>query len=95
MFNVVEINQSLSLWLHPDDASLSIWLHLDEEIRYMILIPYLGVARVGDSLNFEACMDISYLLYEKEKTSTLYSSPRFLAASILDRRGRSDLLHFH
>ncbi|PWA60371.1 cyclin-J18 [Artemisia annua] len=31
----------------------------------------------------EVCMDIMDLLYEKEETSTLYSSPHSLAASIL------------
>lgn len=41
------------------------------------------VAKVGDLVNFEACMDVMDLLYEKEKTSTLYSSPHSLAASVL------------
>ncbi|KAJ9546898.1 hypothetical protein OSB04_019441 [Centaurea solstitialis] len=41
------------------------------------------VATVGYHLNFEVCMDIMDLLYEKEETSALYASPRSLAASIL------------
>lgn len=44
-----------------------------------------GVARVGEHVNFEACMDIMDLLYEKEETSILFSSPILLAASILAR----------
>ncbi|PSR90975.1 Cyclin-J18 like [Actinidia chinensis var. chinensis] len=48
-----------------------------------LLIQFKGVARVGKLVNFEACMDIMDLLYEKEETSTLYNSPRYLAASIL------------
>ncbi|AES60002.2 putative cyclin [Medicago truncatula] len=42
-----------------------------------------GVAKVGELINFEACMEIMDLLYEKEKTTFLYRSPRSLAASIL------------
>ncbi|GMY18128.1 cyclin-J18 isoform X1 [Fagus crenata] len=42
-----------------------------------------GVAKLGEVLNFEACMDIMDLLYEKDETSVLYSSPRSLAASVL------------
>ncbi|KAI9074105.1 hypothetical protein K1719_043950 [Acacia pycnantha] len=41
------------------------------------------VAIVGDLINFEACMEIMDLLYEKEETSFLYKSPCSLAASIL------------
>ncbi|XP_028767072.1 cyclin-J18-like [Neltuma alba] len=41
------------------------------------------VAKVGDLINFEACMEIMDLLYEKKKTSFLYKSPCSLAASIL------------
>ncbi|XP_073130499.1 cyclin-J18 isoform X2 [Henckelia pumila] len=41
------------------------------------------VARVGEHVNFEVCMDVLDLLYEKEATSLLYNSPCFLAASIL------------
>lgn len=42
-----------------------------------------GVAKVGELINFEACMEIMDLLYEKEETTFLYRSPRSLAASIL------------
>ncbi|KAF7808477.1 cyclin-J18 isoform X1 [Senna tora] len=42
-----------------------------------------GVAKVGELINFEACMEIMDLLYEREETSFLYSSPHSLAASIL------------
>ncbi|KAL6551329.1 hypothetical protein OROMI_021817 [Orobanche minor] len=42
------------------------------------------VARVGEHVKYEACMDILDLLYEcEEMTSLLQSSPRALAASIL------------
>ncbi|KAL3814534.1 hypothetical protein ACJIZ3_015802 [Penstemon smallii] len=41
------------------------------------------VARVGEHVDFEACMDIMDLLYEKEVMPVLYSSPCFKAASIL------------
>ncbi|XP_054792606.1 cyclin-J18-like isoform X2 [Prosopis cineraria] len=41
------------------------------------------VAKVGDLINFEACIEIMDLLYEKEETSFLYKSPCSLAASIL------------
>lgn len=41
------------------------------------------VAKFGNLVNFEACMDVMDLLYEKEETSTLYSSPHSLAASVL------------
>ncbi|KAL1292361.1 cyclin-J18 isoform X2 [Arachis ipaensis] len=45
-----------------------------------------GVAKAGELINFEACMEILDLLYEKEETSLLctYSCPpHSLAASIL------------
>ncbi|KAL5553335.1 hypothetical protein UlMin_040736 [Ulmus minor] len=48
-----------------------------------LLLRLKEVAKVGDLVNFEACMDIMDLLYEKEETSILYSSPCSLAASIL------------
>eukprot|EP00257_Ricinus_communis_P017904 XP_015576461.1 cyclin-J18 isoform X2 [Ricinus communis] len=48
-----------------------------------LLSQFREVAKVGDFLNSEACMDIMDLLYEKEETSVLYSSPRSLAASTL------------
>jgi hypothetical protein len=41
-----------------------------------------GVAKVGEVLDFEACMDIMDLLYEKDETSIRYP-PCSLAASIL------------
>ncbi|GKC07688.1 cyclin-J18 isoform X2 [Tanacetum coccineum] len=48
-----------------------------------LLIQLKEVATVGDHLNIEVCMDIMDLLYEKEETSPLYSSPHSLVASIL------------
>ncbi|KVH96392.1 Cyclin-like protein [Cynara cardunculus var. scolymus] len=40
-----------------------------------LVIQLKEVAIVGYHLNFEVCMDIMDLLYEKEETSDLYSSP--------------------
>ncbi|KAF3432051.1 hypothetical protein FNV43_RR26790 [Rhamnella rubrinervis] len=48
-----------------------------------LLFQLKGVAKVGDLVNFEVSMDVMDLLYEKEETSTLYSSPHSLAASVL------------
>ncbi|KAK8657473.1 hypothetical protein V6N13_035708 [Hibiscus sabdariffa] len=48
-----------------------------------LFIQFKGVAKVGELMNFEACMDLMDLLYEKEETSLLFSSPCSLAASIL------------
>ncbi|KDP38176.1 hypothetical protein JCGZ_04819 [Jatropha curcas] len=48
-----------------------------------LLAQFRAVAKVGEFVNIEACMDIMDLLYEKEKTSILYCSPRSLAASTL------------
>nr|POE84034.1 cyclin-j18 [Quercus suber] len=45
--------------------------------------PLREVAKLGEVLNFEACIDIMDLLYERDETSVLYSSPRSLAASVL------------
>ncbi|CAK9158143.1 unnamed protein product [Ilex paraguariensis] len=42
-----------------------------------------GVARVGEHLSFDTRMNIMDILYEKEETSVLHSSPRSLAACIL------------
>ncbi|CAK8570776.1 unnamed protein product [Lathyrus sativus] len=42
-----------------------------------------GVAKVGELIRFEVCMDIMDLLYEKEETSYFYRTPHSLAASIL------------
>ncbi|KZV45050.1 hypothetical protein F511_10367 [Dorcoceras hygrometricum] len=41
------------------------------------------IARVGEYVSYEVCMDVLDLLYEKEAISILYNSPCFLAASIL------------
>ncbi|KAI3670550.1 hypothetical protein L1987_87888 [Smallanthus sonchifolius] len=50
-----------------------------------LLIQLKEVAKNEDHLNFEVCMDImDLLLYEKEETTTLYSSPHSLVASILN-----------
>ncbi|CAH8347340.1 unnamed protein product [Eruca vesicaria subsp. sativa] len=48
-----------------------------------LLIQFKEVAKAGELLNFEACMDMMDLLYEKEETSVLYHSSTSLAASIL------------
>ncbi|XP_022156061.1 cyclin-J18 [Momordica charantia] len=48
-----------------------------------LLIQFKKVAKVGELVNWEACMDVMDLLYEKEETSVFYSSPCSLAASIL------------
>ncbi|KAK1439349.1 hypothetical protein QVD17_05165 [Tagetes erecta] len=48
-----------------------------------LLIQLKEVATIGDHLDIEVCMDIMDLLYEKEETTTLYTSPHSLAASIL------------
>ncbi|CAN4092656.1 unnamed protein product [Withania somnifera] len=48
------------------------------------LVTKLGeVARVGEQLNFETCMDIMDLLYEKAEISSFNCSPHHLAASIV------------
>ncbi|PIA56411.1 hypothetical protein AQUCO_00700617v1 [Aquilegia coerulea] len=56
-------------------------------ITYVFLEDYLiqfrQLARVGELLNFEACMDIMDLLYETEEMSILYDFPRFLAAAVM------------
>ncbi|PON31911.1 Cyclin [Parasponia andersonii] len=48
-----------------------------------LLLQLREVAKVGDLVNFEACMDVMDLLYEKEETSAEHCSPRSLAASTL------------
>lgn len=48
-----------------------------------LIIQLKDVARVGEHVNFEACLDIMDLLYEKEDTSILFSTSKCLAASIL------------
>ncbi|XP_057443300.1 cyclin-J18 isoform X1 [Lotus japonicus] len=46
-------------------------------------IQFKGVTKVGELIDFDVCMDVMDLLYEKEETSFLYRSPHSLAASIL------------
>ncbi|RDX83572.1 Type IV inositol polyphosphate 5-phosphatase 9, partial [Mucuna pruriens] len=46
-------------------------------------IQFMGVAKVGELISIEACMEIMDLLYEKEDMSFLFRSPHSLAASIL------------
>ncbi|EXC05034.1 hypothetical protein L484_019282 [Morus notabilis] len=65
--------------LHFDIGVGNIAFVLLEEL----LVQLKEVARVGDLVNFEACMDIMDLLYEKEKMSSGYCSPCSLAASTL------------
>ncbi|GLT90592.1 hypothetical protein SLE2022_085170 [Rubroshorea leprosula] len=48
-----------------------------------LFVRFKGVAKVGELMSFEACMDLMDLLYEKEETSILFCSPCSLAASIL------------
>ncbi|KAM0057297.1 putative cyclin [Helianthus debilis subsp. tardiflorus] len=49
----------------------------------LIQLKCVEVATIGDHMNLEVCMDIMDLLYEKEETTTLYTSSHSLAASIL------------
>jgi len=42
-----------------------------------------AVAKVGELISIEVCMDIMDLLYEKEEMSVHFRSPKSLAASIL------------
>ncbi|KAI5677998.1 hypothetical protein M9H77_08948 [Catharanthus roseus] len=42
-----------------------------------------GISLTGECIKLEACCDIMDLLYEKEETFDLFSSPRSLAASVL------------
>ncbi|TKY69059.1 Cyclin-J18 protein [Spatholobus suberectus] len=46
-------------------------------------IQFKGVAKVGELISIEACMEIMDLLYEKEEMSFLFRSPHSLAASVL------------
>ncbi|KAL3650648.1 hypothetical protein CASFOL_007051 [Castilleja foliolosa] len=49
-----------------------------------LLVQFKAIARVGEHVKYEACMDVIDLLYEHEETtSLLHSSPQALAASIL------------
>ncbi|XP_019176543.1 PREDICTED: cyclin-J18 [Ipomoea nil] len=48
-----------------------------------LVIQLKDVARVGEHMNFEACMDIMDLLYEKEEFLDLFNTSNCLAASIL------------
>nr|GMD26547.1 cyclin-J18 isoform X2 [Ipomoea batatas] len=58
-----------------------------------LVIQLKDVARVGEHMNFEACMDIMDLLYEKEEFLDLFNTSNCLAASILARLPRM-LLQF-
>lgn len=44
---------------------------------------YRGISLTGECIKLEACCDIMDLLYEKEETFDLFSSPPSLAASVL------------
>ncbi|XP_068462059.1 cyclin-J18 isoform X2 [Phaseolus vulgaris] len=46
-------------------------------------VQFKGVAKVGELISIEVCMDIMDLLYEKEEMSVHFRSPKSLAASIL------------
>ncbi|KAL2339364.1 hypothetical protein Fmac_007304 [Flemingia macrophylla] len=46
-------------------------------------IQFKGVAKVGELLSIEACMEVMDLLYEKEEMSVLFRSPHSIAAAIL------------
>ncbi|XP_022633295.1 cyclin-J18 [Vigna radiata var. radiata] len=46
-------------------------------------VQFRGVAKVGELISIEVCMDIMDLLYEKEDMSVHFRSPKSLAASIL------------
>ncbi|CAH9095921.1 unnamed protein product [Cuscuta epithymum] len=48
-----------------------------------LIIQLKDVARVGEHVSYEACMDIMDLLYEMEETSVLFTTSKCLAASIL------------
>ncbi|KAE8661492.1 Cyclin-J18 [Hibiscus syriacus] len=48
-----------------------------------LFVQFNGVAKVGELVSFEACMDVMDFLYENEETSLLFSSPYSLAAAIL------------
>ncbi|KAI7985396.1 Cyclin-J18 [Camellia lanceoleosa] len=58
---------------------------LESEVVLMQVNPIelWGIATVGKLVNFEACTDIMDLLYEKDQTSALYDSPKYLAALML------------
>uniref|UniRef100_A0A0A0KSP7 B-like cyclin n=1 Tax=Cucumis sativus TaxID=3659 RepID=A0A0A0KSP7_CUCSA len=48
-----------------------------------LLNQFKEVAKVGELVNWEACMDVMDLLYEKEETTVFYRSPCSSAAAIL------------
>ncbi|RWR75119.1 cyclin-J18-like protein isoform X1 [Cinnamomum micranthum f. kanehirae] len=48
-----------------------------------LLLQFRELSKVGDLVNFDACMNVMDLLYETEETSMIYSSPHSLAASVL------------
>ncbi|KAI8004570.1 Cyclin-J18 [Camellia lanceoleosa] len=58
---------------------------LESEVVLMQVNPIelWGIATVGKLVNFEACTDIMDLLYEKDHTSALHNSPKYLAALML------------
>lgn len=60
--------------------TFSLWLLLSLSLCY-----FRDVAWVGEHMNFEACMDIMDLLYEKEEFLDLFNTSNCLAASILAR----------
>ncbi|XP_010500750.1 PREDICTED: cyclin-J18-like isoform X2 [Camelina sativa] len=73
------VRDFLDAVLKFDIGTLNIAYTLLEDL----FIQFKEVAKVGELLNFEACMDMMDLLYEIEETSLLYQSSTSLAASIL------------
>ncbi|KAI9170360.1 hypothetical protein LWI28_026799 [Acer negundo] len=80
----------ISLWISSKEIVFMQVLDFDigtSNIAFIfleeLLVQFKEVARVGEFVSFEACMDLMDLLYEKEETSILYRSPRSLAASVL------------
>nr|GMD21812.1 cyclin-J18 isoform X1 [Ipomoea batatas] len=51
-----------------------------------LVIQLKDVARVGEHMNFEACMDIMDLLYEKEDTKSQFASTERLRLVALDKK---------
>ncbi|OMO60831.1 hypothetical protein CCACVL1_23861 [Corchorus capsularis] len=75
----MDVNQFLQEVLNFEIGTSNVaFISLEE-----LFIQFKEVAKVGELVNFEACMDVMDLLYEKEETSLLFSAPRSLAASIL------------
>uniref|UniRef100_A0A7N0UJI0 Uncharacterized protein n=1 Tax=Kalanchoe fedtschenkoi TaxID=63787 RepID=A0A7N0UJI0_KALFE len=48
-----------------------------------LYLQFIGIAKMGEMVKFEACTSIMDLLYEKEIKPMRHSDPRILAASIL------------